>query len=120
MAGELPPDLSRIGDEIVAAAHRTIGARRRRVMLALRAAVCVAAALLVAAGVPSMVGPAERTTERLLLVSSGGEGERRPGCDRPRTATFAYRRPCRRTGEGHSIPAQAMAEFALVERRAPR
>ncbi len=119
MAGELPPDLSRIGDEIVAAAHRTIGARRRRAMLAARGAVCVAAALLVAAGVPAMVGPAERTTERLLMASSG-EGERRPGCDRPRTATFAYRRPCRRTGEGHSVPARAMVEFALVERRAPR
>jgi hypothetical protein len=54
----LPPDLSRIGDELTAAAARSLRARRRRTLAARWAATAVAGALAFAALTPARLGTA--------------------------------------------------------------
>jgi hypothetical protein len=91
MRDPLPPDLSRLGDEIVASVARDIRAGRRRAALLERATVTAAAALILAAGVPSWVGPAVHTGPEPLVVASldstGAEAVRRRGCGHLRSAT---------------------------------
>jgi hypothetical protein len=117
----LPPDLSQLGDEIVTAAERVVRARRRRGALLERGAVAAAAALILAAGVPSALAPAVRTGEPLSLASiasTGAEADHRLGCDHPRSATFAYPRPCQRVGDARSLPVvRPEAELNLIRRR---
>ncbi|HYM58356.1 MAG TPA: hypothetical protein VES79_10390 [Solirubrobacteraceae bacterium] len=121
MPDPLPPDLSRLGDEIVAAAERLVRARRRRVALLERGAVAAAAALILAAGVPGALAPAVRTGEPQSLASiasTGAEDDLRPGCDHLRSATFAYPRPCRRAGEARSPSVlRPEADLRLIQRR---
>ena len=119
MRDPLPPDLSRLGDEIVVSVARDIRAGRRRAALLERATVTAAAALILAAGVPSAVGPAVHTGPEPLVVASldstGAEVDRRPGCDQLRSATFAYPRPCRRLDEKRTLSGAEAPN--LIQRR---
>jgi hypothetical protein len=86
----LPPDLSRIGDELAAAAARSLRARRRRAVVARALVTAVAGVLAFAAMAPGRLGTAQSTgaAPAALLASSSGEGLR-AGCDQPRGARFA-------------------------------
>lgn len=56
----LPPDLSRLGDQLTAAASRSLAARRhRRALLARGAGAAVAGVLAVAVLAPAALGPAQ-------------------------------------------------------------
>jgi peptidoglycan/LPS O-acetylase OafA/YrhL len=58
MAKRLPPDLQRVGDELVAGVERSLAARRRRRRLFAHSALTGVAALAAAAAfVPSTTGP---------------------------------------------------------------
>jgi hypothetical protein len=67
----LPPDLSRLGDELTRAAARSLAARRhRRALIARGAATAVAGVLAVAVLAPAALGPAQ-VSPRPLGTSSG-------------------------------------------------
>jgi hypothetical protein len=56
----LPPDLSRLGDELTGAAARAVAARRhRRALMARGAATAVAGVLAIAVLSPAALGPAQ-------------------------------------------------------------
>jgi hypothetical protein len=77
----LPPDLARLGDDLVAAARRTARARRaqrRRIAVAV-----LAGAIAFAALTPAALEPAQRD---VALAAADRFG--RPGCDHPRGARF--------------------------------
>lgn len=76
---ELPDDLARLGDDLVAAATRTTHRRerRRRFVVAV-----VVGALAFAALTPAALGPAQRQ----LTIAEATFGP--PGCDHPRGARF--------------------------------
>ena len=77
----LPPDLARLGDDLVAAARRTAGARRaqrRRVAVAV-----LGGAIAFAALTPAPLEPARRD---VTLAAADRFG--RPGCEQPRGARF--------------------------------
>jgi|SRR5215208_2312735 len=97
MAEQLPPDLSRLGDEIDRAAARRLRARRRRAERRRRLAVtAAAAAVAVIAIAPGVLQPATRSAEN-ALASTGGR-YKPVACDQPRGATFAAVRPCASPG----------------------
>jgi hypothetical protein len=86
---DLPPDLARLGDQLVAAAGRTTRRRVRR----RRFAVAVAAgALAFAALTPAGLGPAQRD---LTFVEAAARFAP-PGCDQPRGARFTMPAACER------------------------
>jgi hypothetical protein len=61
MAPRLPPDLARVGDDLVAAAERAVARRHaRRRLIARLAATSVAAVAALTALVPAALGPANR------------------------------------------------------------
>jgi hypothetical protein len=82
--GHLPADLDRIGDQLAAAAARSIASRRRR-RLALRTG--VTAAVVLTALAPAALGPAERVpgAAPLLLASAPAIPT---ACDQPRGGRF--------------------------------
>jgi hypothetical protein len=62
----LPPDLSRLGDELTAATARALDQRRRRRRLVARAAACALAGMLtIIALAPTAVSPAQRSAALL-------------------------------------------------------
>ena len=79
----LPPDLDRLGDQLVAAASRTSARRGRRRRLAVAG---VVGALAFAGLNPAALGPADRAP--LVLDAASGEGFAPPGCDHARGARF--------------------------------
>jgi hypothetical protein len=67
----LPPDLSRLGDELTGAVARSVEARRRRrALLARGSATAVAGILAVAVLAPAALGPAARTPAK----AAGSDG----------------------------------------------
>ena len=69
MAPRLPPDLERVGDDLVAAAARELAARRTRRRRLARAATTSAAAIVAfIALAPAALGPAVRRTSDVLLA----------------------------------------------------
>jgi hypothetical protein len=87
MAARLPPDLERVGDDLVAAAAHALAARRRRHRLLARiASTGVAALIAVAALAPTALDPVARSTSELLLARAPTFTP--PGlpaaCDQPR------------------------------------
>jgi hypothetical protein len=80
----LPPDLSRIGDELAAAAARSLRARRRRVLAGRWAATAVAGALAFAALTPARLGTAQGGRLRTTVLASAPAG-----CDQLRGAQQA-------------------------------
>jgi hypothetical protein len=90
MPRELPPDLSRLGDELAAAADRAVGERRHRRARLLRLAACGLAGVL-ALGVlpPSRLGPADRAAPPVQLALTVTPASFVPrACDQPRGAHF--------------------------------
>ena len=121
MSEQLPSDLGRIGDEIVAAAEREVRARRRRVALVKRGAVAAVAALVVIAGAPRGLAPADRAGRPLVLaaiLSTPVQADLRPACDRPRSATFANPRPCGLGDDARALPIRRPAgDLKLIQRK---
>jgi hypothetical protein len=100
MPPRLPPDLDRVGDQLVAAAERSFAARGRRRRLTARiASTAVAALVALAALIPAGLNPAVRSGAALLLARAPAVEP--PGlpaaCDQPR-------------GGRVSLPACAAAE----------
>jgi hypothetical protein len=98
MTSQLPPDLSRLGDQLARATERHATARRRRVhVLARVAATAVAAALALAVLWPGALGSADRSDDMLQFATTGATYVP-TACDQPRGATFAAARPCATPG----------------------
>jgi hypothetical protein len=79
----LPPDLSRLGDQLTAAAARSVRARRRRALAARWTATAVAGALAFAALTPARLGTAEGGRPASMLLASSTT---HAGCDQLRGA----------------------------------
>lgn len=79
----LPPDLDRLGDQLVAAARQTSARRERRRRLAVAG---VVGALAFAGLNPAVLSPADRAP--VVLEAAAGEGYAPPGCDHARGARF--------------------------------
>ena len=77
----LPPDLDRLGHDLVAAAGRSTARRAARRRFAVAA---LTGALAFAALTPAALDPAHRN----LTVVAAAEGLARPGCDHARGARF--------------------------------
>jgi hypothetical protein len=95
MADErLPPELSRLGDQILAATEDKLRARKRRNELLSRLATAgVAGALLFAVLTPGPLGSADGEGDLLRLASAPATAM--PSvCDQPRRATFVSSGPC--------------------------
>ena len=113
MSQPLPPDLSRLGDEIVrATARRTRELRRRaerrgRIARTGAATVVVVALLALQGGErPAATAPVAATTAATVY--------RPVACDQPRGATFAAVRPCASPGSTDVEP-QLMARRYAVQ-----
>src|SRR3954463_10477033 len=103
MAEQLPPDLSRLGDEIDRATARRFRERKRRAERRRRIAGTVAAgAAALAAFGPGALQPATRSQDTALASSSVGYHP--ISCDQPRGATFAAVRPCASPGATNVSP----------------
>jgi hypothetical protein len=79
----LPPDLSRIGDELTAAATRSLRARHRRALAARWVATAVAGALVFAALTPARLGTAVGGGPVATVLASTSA---HAGCDQLRGA----------------------------------
>lgn len=111
----LPPDLSRLGDELTAAAARSIATRRhRRSVLGRGVATAIAAVLTVAVLSPAGLGPAQRMplavfgdhdTFASLTVDRG--------CDQPRGSRFGL------PACGHTASAPERTPGPMSPRRYP-
>jgi hypothetical protein len=95
---DLPPDLARLGDDLVAAATRTTARRQRR----RRVATAVAGgALAFAALTPAALGPAQR---EITFTEVASVNTATPGCDHPRGARFTMLASCRGATVVHRHP----------------
>jgi hypothetical protein len=94
MPRDLPDDLSRLGDDLTAAATRRIGARRRRARLAIRLATsAAAAAVALAALAPGALAPSAR--DGYTLLASGPAA-----CSYPRGEWQTMQNACVVAGAG--------------------
>ena len=78
------------------------------------------AALIVIAGVPRALAPADRAGEPLVLaaiLSASVQADLRPACDRPRTATFSNPRPCGLGDDARSPALRPEGDLRLIQRR---
>jgi hypothetical protein len=82
----LPPDLARIGDELAAAAARSLRARRRRAIVVRCATTAVAGVLAFAALSPARLGTAEGGRPGTTVLASSPA---HAGCDQLRGAQQA-------------------------------
>jgi hypothetical protein len=80
----MPPDLSRIGDELAAAAARSLRARRRRALVARAAVTATAGVLAIAALTPGELGTAQGGRPLTTLLASTSSAP--AGCDQLRGA----------------------------------
>jgi hypothetical protein len=103
----LPPDLSRLGDELIGAAARSLAARRhRRALIARGAATAVAGVLALAVLSPATLGPAQLVPQPLgataaapILVSDTVT----TSCDQGRGSPFGLP-ACRHTASSEPAP----------------
>ena len=113
MAEQLPPDLSRLGDEIDRATARRFRERKRRAERRRRIAVTfVACAVALAAFGPGALQPATRSVGT-VLASSSAAGYHPISCDQPRGATFAAVRPCASPGATNVSPDPLGRRYAV-------
>jgi hypothetical protein len=82
----LPPDLSRIGDELAAAASRSLRTRHRRALAGRAAVTAVAAALALAALAPARLGTAQGGSAGGLGATVLASTTVHAGCDQLRGA----------------------------------
>ena len=103
MAEQLPPDLSRLGDEIDRATARRLHLRRRRAERRRRlGATAVAAALALTAFAPGALRSGDQADP--LTLASASAAYRPVACDQPRGATFSAVRPCGAPGTTDASP----------------
>ncbi len=111
MTGSLPPDLSRLGDQLaVATAHSAASERRGRLRRRIAAAGAVTALAFVLLA-PASLQPRDGT--RLNLAATAGIGYTPTACDRPRGATFAAARPCASPGTTDVEPGRLARRLAV-------
>jgi hypothetical protein len=87
----LPPDLSRLGDELQDATDRALRRRRRRLERAGRLGLCgLAGVIVLAAAAPGPLAPGERfaAPPRTLPPVTNLDLASSPACDQPRGASF--------------------------------
>ena len=112
MAEQLPPDLSRLGDEIDRATARRLRQRRRRAERRRRLAVTLAATATALAIIgPGVLQPGTRSLETAL--ASSRTGYQPMSCDQPRGATFAAVRPCASPGATNVTPDPLGRRYAV-------
>jgi hypothetical protein len=112
MAEPLPPDLSRLGDEIDRATARRLRLRRRRAERRWRlCATAVAAALALAAFAPGALRNSDRGNP--LTLASASAAYRPAACDQPRGATFSAVRPCAAPGTTDASPDRLARRLAI-------
>ena len=112
MTEPLPPELSRLGDELARAADGRARSRRRRSELIARvAATGTVAALAFGILHPGALGPADRH-DRLQLASASADYVPM-ACDQPRGATFAAARPCGPPGATDATPSALGRRYAV-------
>jgi hypothetical protein len=112
MAEQLPPDLSRLGDEIDRATARRFRMRKRRAERRRRlAATAVAAPIALIAVAPGVLAPAVHNAgdTRLAAVRSYEP----KSCDQPRGATFAAVQPCASPGATNVSPDPLGRRYAV-------
>ena len=86
---DLPPDLARLGDDLLVAARRNATRRERRRRVALAVSI---GALAFAALTPAALGPAQRQ----ITIAETAAGLGRPACEHPRGARFTMVAACQR------------------------
>ncbi len=97
MPEPLPPDLSRLGDQLARATTVNARVQARRATVRRRLAVTVAATLMAfVALAPQTLQPRDGSGPVQLAVAAIGYTP--TACDRPRGATFAAARPCASPG----------------------
>jgi Fe2+ transport system protein FeoA len=85
----MPPDLDRLGEQLVGAAGHTLDKRRRRSELRRRMATAgIIGGIAFAVLTPAPLGPAVRTLSGATLAST----TERPWCDLPRGTGFRLER----------------------------
>ena len=112
MAEQLPPDLSRLGDEIDRATARRFRERTRRAERRRRFGVTLAAAAAALAVIaPGVLQPAASSIETRFAAA---HSVYRPmACDQPRGATFAAIRPCASPGVTNVSPELLARRYAV-------
>lgn len=97
---DLPPDLSRLGDELTAAVGRSVARReRRRVRIATRlAGIAVVVAIGFAALTPQALSPDDERPSIEIGAAIASAGEPPVRCDKPSGVRF--RVACLRYGPG--------------------
>jgi hypothetical protein len=104
MTDELPPDLSRLGDELARATTVSAHAERRRTIQRRRLAVTATATVLgFVALAPGTLQPGDGSSP-IQLAAAAVAGYHPTACDRPRGATFAAARPCASPGTTDVTP----------------
>jgi hypothetical protein len=112
MHDPLPPDLSRLGDQLSAATVRAHErARRRKVALARLGVTGVAAALALGVFAPGVLHPADGA--RTIALAAASASFKPTACDQPRGATFAAARPCAAPGETDATPDRLARRLAV-------
>jgi hypothetical protein len=112
MPDSLPPDLSRLGDELARATAARAAADRRRARSRRRLAVTAAATVL------GFVALAPGTLQRgdgagpVRLAAAAVAGYHPTACDSPRGATFAAARPCASPGATDAEPSTLARRLA--------
>jgi hypothetical protein len=113
MPDSLPPDLSRLGDELARATARSARSERRRATTRRRLAVTGAATAL------AFVVLAPGTLQRgdgsgpVQLAAAAAIGYHPTACDQPRGATFAAARPCASPGTTDVTPDRLSRRLAF-------
>ena len=107
----LPPDLSRLGDEIVRATERRTRLERRRAERRGRIATA-GVGLVLAVGLLALQG-GERPAGTAQLAASTTTVYRPVACDQPRGATFAAVRPCASPGATDVQPVVMARRYAV-------
>jgi hypothetical protein len=118
----LPPDLSRLGDELTSAAARAIATRRHRRAVVVRGALAALAGVLtIAVLTPAALGPAQLaprpfTAAAPRLPATLVAESVASGCDQARGLHFGLP-ACGRTAPVEPAPARPMLPHRPVEAR---
>ena len=102
MHDPLPPDLSRLGEQLASATARDSVRRRRNARMARLGLTGGAAALAMAVFAPGVLHRADGA--RSVAFASASVIYRPIACDQPRGATFAAARPCATPGTTDATP----------------
>ena len=112
MPEQLPPDLSRLGDELVrATGRRTLALRRRAERL--RRALATGMAAVLALAVVASVQLQGQQAPAPPAGFAASETYRPVACDQPRGATFAAARPCASPGSTDVEPVVMARRYAV-------